>query len=461
MGECPFTPPYPTPLRKKPGLVRRFYLGWFKSWVDMLYDRAYSMKLGVTHLPGGRAFMVNEMPLVEKVLGDAGEFPKHQMVHDMLSPMIGSSVFVSNGEEWAHQRAMVNPAFVHTNLKRVFPLMAAATHDLIVRMRECVAKADGRAMDVDPLMTHVTADVIFRTIFSVVLNEAESEAVYSAFGEYQTVAQRAYLLGVYRLPRFGLDRKAQRLGKKVRGLFAPVVEARVAERANGSAQERRDILDALLDARHPVRGQAFTAQELVDQLALIFLAGHETTATSLGWALYLLSECPDMQERLWAEIESVTGGAPLDFDHVKALEGVRNLYREALRLYPPVAFLPRTPHAPITMREKAIEAGELMMVAPWLVQRNPGNWKCPHAFDPDRFTTPEGAEALKDAWIPFGKGQRVCIGAGFAQQEAALILAEIIRNFRIDFPAGVARPQVVARLTLRPRHGFPLVLIAR
>jgi cytochrome P450 len=154
------------------------------------------------------------------------------------------------------------------------------------------------------------------------------------------------------------------LGKKVRGLFAPVVEARVVERANGSAQERRDILDALLDARHPVSGQAFTAQELVDQLALIFLAGHETTATSLGWALYLLSECPDMQERLWAEIESVTGGAPLDFDHVKALEGVRNLYREALRLYPPVAFLPRTPHAPITMREKAIEAGELMMVAP-------------------------------------------------------------------------------------------------
>lgn len=457
MHECPFTPPYPQPLAKKPGLLRRFYLGWCKSWLDMLHGRAYTMKLGVTQLPAGRAFMVNDMALVEQVLHDAAQFPKHRMVHDMLSPMIGNSVFVSNGEEWAHQRAMVNPAFVHTNLKRAFPLMAAATRDMIGRMRGQADAACGRAVDVDPLMTHVTADVIFRTIFSVELGEAEAEAVYRAFGEYQSVSQRAHLLRLYRLPGFGLGRRARRLGGKVRAVFAPMVEARVAQRRG----ERRDILDALLDARHPVSGAPFTADELVDQLALIFLAGHETTATSLGWALYLLSECAEMQERLHAEIEAATGGGPLDYEHVRALEGVRNLYREALRLYPPVGFLPRTPEAPVTMRDKRIGAGELMLVAPWLVQRNPGNWACPHAFAPDRFTTPEGAEALKEAWIPFGKGERICIGAGFAQQEAALILAEVIRHFRLEFPAGRRRPEVVARLTLRPRDGFALVLRPR
>ncbi|NOW47917.1 cytochrome P450 [Novosphingobium sp. SG751A] len=464
MHECPFIPPYPAPLAQKPGLIRRFYLGWCKSWLDMLHGRAYTMKLGVTQLPAGRAFMVNDMALVERVLGDAAHFPKHRMVHDMLAPMIGNSVFVSNGEEWAHQRAMVNPAFVHTNLKRAFPLMAAATRDMIGRMRALVnnSRADaagGRVVNVDPLMTHVTADVIFRTIFSVELGEAEAGAVYRAFGEYQTVSQRAHLLRLYRLPGFGLGRRARRLGQRVRAVFAPIVEARAAK--GRAAGERRDILDALLDARHPVSGVGFTTGELVDQLALIFLAGHETTATSLGWALYLLSECPEMQERLHAEIEAVTGGGPLDYEHVKALDGVRNLYREALRLYPPVGFLPRTSDTPVTMRDKRVGAGELMLVAPWLVQRNPGNWACPHAFAPDRFNTPEGAEALKEAWIPFGKGERICIGAGFAQQEAALILAEVIRNFRLEFPAGRPRPQVVARLTLRPRDGFELVLRAR
>lgn len=458
MTERPFTPPYPAPLAKKPGLLRRFYLGWWKSWLDMLHGRAYTMKLGVTQLPAGRAFMVNDMALVGRVLGDATQFPKHRMVHDMLAPMIGNSVFVSNGEEWAHQRAMINPAFVHTNLKRAFPLMAAATRDMIGRMRGQADAAGGRAVDVDPLMTHVTADVIFRTIFSVELGEAEAGAVYRAFGEYQSVSQRAHLLRMYRLPGFGLGRRAWRLGERVRAVFAPIVEARVAQ---GRSGERRDILDALLDARHPVSGAGFTSDELVDQLALIFLAGHETTATSLGWALYLLSECPEMQERLHGEIEAATGGGALEYEHVKALEGVRNLYREALRLYPPVGFLPRTSEVSMTMRDKRIAAGELMLVAPWLVHRNPGNWACPHAFAPDRFATPEGAEALKEAWIPFGKGERICIGAGFAQQEAALILAEVIRHFRLEYPAGRRRPEVVARLTLRPRDGFGLVLRAR
>jgi cytochrome P450 len=234
----------------------------------------------------------------------------------------------------------------------------------------------------------------------------------------------------------------------------------VADHAAGKGSDHKDILSALIEARHPVTGAPFTAKELVDQLALVFLAGHETTATALGWALYLLSECPEVQETLHAEIEAVTGGEPIDHDHVKAMEGVRNLFREALRLYPPVGFLPRTPAHRQEWRGKTVNPGDLAIVAPWLVHRNPENWACPHAFDPDRFTTPEGAEALKLAWIPFGRGPRVCIGAGFAQQEAALILAEVIRHFRIAHPEG-RRPQLVARLTLRPDRGFPLILTPR
>jgi cytochrome P450 len=139
---------------------------------------------------------------------------------------------------------------------------------------------------------------------------------------------------------------------------------------------------------------------------------------------------------------------------------VRNLFKETLRLYPPVAFLPRSVITPETMRGKPVQPADLLVIAPWLIQRNPANWECPHSFDPDRFARPENAEAVRKAWLPFGGGARLCIGAGFAQQEAVIILASIIRAFRLTHPPG-RRPELVSRLTLRPRHGVPLLLTPR
>jgi cytochrome P450 len=150
----------------------------------------------------------------------------------------------------------------------------------------------------------------------------------------------------------------------------------------------------------------------------------------------------------------------LAFEHLKQLDMLRNVFKEGLRLYPPVAFLPRMATEPMELRGKAIKSGDMIQVAPWLVHRNEENWACPHSFDPDRFATPEGAQAARHAWLPFGRGPRVCIGAGFAQQEAAIILAEILRHFRLAYPAQ-AKPELESRLTLRPKAGFPLILIPR
>ena len=460
MTECPFTPPYPVPLKHKPGLIQRFRIGW-SSWVHTLYERAYTMKMGATKLPRLSIFIVNEKSLVTRVLDDLNrEFPKHWLLNDLLEPLIGNAIFVANGAEWEHQRQMVNPAFIHTNLKRAFPVMIGAAGELVERMRMRARAAAGAPVDIDPLMTHVTADIIFRTMFSMTLSEAEATKVYEAFSAYQKYAQRSTTLGIYGLPRFGIGRRVRAIGKQVRAAFAPIVAARVAERAAGRHGERKDILETLLDARHPVTGAPFAFHELVDQIAVIFLAGHETTATSLAWTLYLLSECPEWQDRVLAEIETVTGGAPVAFEHLKQLEQLRNLFKESLRLYPPVAFLPRMVTKPMVLRDKQVAAGDMVVAAPWLVHRNPDNWACPHAFDPDRFTRPEGVEAARHAWLPFGRGPRVCIGAGFAQQEAAVILAEIIRAFRLSYP-DVPKPELIARLTLRPKAGIPLLLTER
>jgi cytochrome P450 len=274
------------------------------------------------------------------------------------------------------------------------------------------------------------------------------------------MAQRSTSLNLNGLPRLGHGWRTRKAARAIHAIVAAVMRPRYDARQAGQRPAQADILEALMDARHPRTGAAFTFEELVHQTLLIFLAGHETSASALAWALYLLSEQPDLQDELYAQIEAETGGGPLEFEHVRRLEGVRNLFKETLRLYPPVGFLPRSVINPETMRGKQVQPKDLVVIAPWLIQRNSDNWTCPHSFDPDRFARPENAEAVRKAWLPFGGGARLCIGAGFAQQEAVIILASILRAFRLTHPAG-RRPELVSRLTLRPRHGVPLILTPR
>ena len=442
MADCPFVPPYPTPLSRKPGLLRRFVLNW-GSWVHTLFVGAYTMKLGHTRLPRLSVFMVNDLPLVRRVLGQGGDaFPKHPLLSDMLGPLVGSSVFSANGAQWRAQRAMVNPAFAHTNLARAFPAMAGAAGDLVARMRPGVVA-------IDPLMTHVTADIIFRTLLSVQLGEDAARTIHQAFERYQRHAQRSAVLGLYRLPRLGFDRRAGAAAQAIRAVFEPLVRQRLEGGDGGQA----DILATLIAARDPATGAAFTAQELVDQIAVLFLAGHETSASALSWALYLLAACPSWQDRVRGAVRDAFGDGPLDAQRLKGIEPLRNVFRETLRLYPPVSFLPRASAATITLRGKPVAPGDMLIVAPWLIHRNPNSWACPHAFDPDRFIHED--EAVRDAWMPFGQGERACVGAGFAMQEAMIVIAQVLRAFRLA-PVGV--PEVVSRLTLRARGGITLRL---
>jgi len=219
----------------------------------------------------------------------------------------------------------------------------------------------------------------------------------------------------------------------------------------GRGEVKKDILQPLLEAKHPETGEPFSFRDIMEQISLIFLAGHETAASALTWGLYLLSECPHLQESLAAEIDQDTDGRPLGFDHLKKLNGVRNLFKETMRLYPPISFLMRAVTKPTTFRDKLLQKGAMIVISPWLVQRHTDNWKCPHAFMPDRFDDPEEAEAAKRAYMPFGRGPRICIGAGFAQQEGLLVLASIIRRFRLRYPGG-PKPEPVAKLTLRPKN---------
>jgi cytochrome P450 len=267
----------------------------------------------------------------------------------------------------------------------------------------------------------------------------------------------------YGLPPLFFSKASGRSAQKIRVVLAEIIARRYAERDAGGANyvdERKDILAGLMAARDPVDGSSFTLEELLDQVCMLFLAGHETSASALTWSLYLLSHCPHLQDRLLAEIEAVAPVRDFGFGDLKALPTVANVFREALRLYPPVGFFVREASQAQCIRDKQVAAGSPILISPWLLHRHREIWERPDEFDPDRFDTESGKTSAKCAWIPFSRGPRVCIGAAYATQEAGLILASIVRRYRIEAePAHV--PQVAGRVTIRSDNGVRVRLYRR
>lgn len=452
MTEPLFTPPFPQPTRNKRTMLRRFFIGWH-SWIHVLFEKSYTMKMGEIRGKGQLMYIANELPLVDRILKGGTAFPKHHELVKGLSPLIGNGVFSANGKDWENQRAMVNPAFAHTAMNKTMPLMVAAVDAFLDRID---AADRQRPINIDPMMTHVAADIIFRTLFGQTLDAERSLIIHKAFGRFQRMSHSSSMLGLYGFPTGWFDRRTVPPAETIRGVFAPIVQERFDAFHAGRPSERKDILQSLIEARNPETGEHFTLKAVMDQVATIFLAGHETSASTMTWALYILANCAHIQQRARAEVAEVAGDAALTPAMLKDMPLVRNIFKETLRLYPPLAFFPREVPCPMQMRDKQLVPGAMLVVAPWLTQRNKDNWACPHAFDPDRFEDPANAEMAKLAWFPFGRGPRVCVGAGFAQQEVMTVIAATLRRYRLSVRAGY-RAEPISRLTVRPRKGMWLM----
>lgn len=457
-----FTPPYPSAHANKIARFKRFFLG-LDSWIHTLYEKSYVMKLGEVHLPKLNMFIANEKSLVNKVLLDRDQnFPKHKVQHDMLCPLLGESVFSTNGKKWKQQREMINPSFAHTNLKSVFDMMCEASSEMVAYLKDISDKNKGY-IHIDPVMTHITADIIFRTILSEKLSEKDAHHIHQAFNHYQTFAQRITNIKLFGLPVFGFDRKMKKYAKHIHSVFEKITMERYdnfhEKKRNNQPLPNNDILDSLMAATHPETKDAFSFKDIIDQLSIIFLAGHETSASALTWSLYLLGQCPHLQEAAYKEIETL--GA-VSFEKMKQFKITESIFNEAMRLYPPVSFLPREADEDMNLRGKEIKKGDMVTISPWLLHRNKNYWDKPHDFNPDRFQNHDekGKDAVKSCFIPFGKGPRICIGAGFAKQEAIIVLQDIIKNFKIEIdPHHKVEP--VSRMTTRPKNGVYLKFIPR
>lgn len=398
----------------------------------------FAAKMAEFRAPGLRSFLVNDPDLVRQALADPEQFPKSPRVRGGLAPLLGRSVFVTNGAEWRHQRRLIDPAFAGGRLRDTFPAMQAACD-------AALARAPEGEVDVEPLLSHLAADIIFRTLFSVPIEDSQAAGVYAAFRRYQqvqpVVTPAALIPGLPAL----VPRRARRAAGDIRALVSQLVAARADQIATGRAPD--DLATKIMTATDPETGQGFSPDEMVDQVAIFFLAGHETSAAALGWALYLLARAPEWQERVAAEGRAFDG----QFAGLSGLRVTRDVVRETLRLYPPVPMMVRQAARPGLWRGRRVPVGAQVVVSPWILGRHEALWEAPDAFDPARWSG-EGCPKTREAFIPFSQGPRVCTGAGFAMAELVLCLARLCADRQVT-PCG-PEPRPVAHLTLRSATGL-------
>ena len=451
--------PMPVIRKTRPSPLTRIIKGRHSS-LDVLFERSYSMKMGEFTGIRRRFYFLTQPEIVDRILkGDNDLYPKSDLMGTVLHQILGNGVFVSNGETWKRQREMMNPAFEFARISEVFPLMMQAAEAMKDRLD---AVADGREVSIDFEMTHVTADIIFRTIFSEPIPPEDAESIFDAFNHYQELA---YIHGVWNMAGLPQALSIPRLraikhARNIRGPLARMVRKRFELLETNPETKPADILQSLIEAKD-LEGVKFTEKELIDQIAVMFLAGHETSASALSWALYLIAQDRDVQDRMHAETRLAFGQeGGLQPRHFKFLKLTRDVFRETLRLYPPVSFVPRDITVPETMRDKKLKKGSAIFISLWLMQRHREIWKNPDTFDPDRFSRDHEKEAIRSAYMPFSQGPRVCLGASFALQEAAIILSMIARHYDIT-PVEGHVPRPVARLTLRSENGIRLRLRKR
>ncbi len=452
MSEGAKIPPKP-PARPDKVSLRQYVALFRKDILSAQPQRLYRAWMAEFKTPFFRSFMINQPALVKRVLKDQpDDFPKSARVTEGLRPLLGNSVFVTNGEVWKRQRRIIDPAFEGGRLRDTYPAMLAAAEAAVARLE----RRAGEVVEIEEETSHAAADVIFRTLFSIPIEHEVASRVFDQFRIYQRSQPIVNLAAFIPIPRWfprGFKRETKQSARMINTLIRQLTEERMAAIEAGNAPD--DLATKIMTTADPLTGEKFDTDEMIDQVAIFFLAGHETSASALAWALYLMAVFPEWQEKIAAEAVDFDG----EFSGVNKLRVSRDVFRETLRLYPPVPMMVREAGCPHEFRERAVPKGSQVVVSPWHLHRHERIWSNPDGFDPTRWETAEGKACAREAYIPFSAGARVCTGAGFAMVEGPLILSMILRHFKVS--AVGPEPVPVAHLTVRSQDGIKLRLERR
>lgn len=403
-------------------------------------------------IPFRDLYICSDPDLIREVLVDRNRLFRKSVAYREMRIALGNGLLISEGDLWLRQRRLMQPAFHRSALGNLYRTMREETEAWLDALQPRI----GSVCDMLPEMTGLASTIAMKTLFSTG-NRTDTEQAARQITEAQ-----AYILWRLSKPLLApFFRFLPRHRRFLRDMadFDLMVYDLIAERRR-SGEHRNDLLDLLLHARDEETGQPMDDRQLRDEVLTLYVAGHETSANVLAWACHLLALHPAWQERLAEEAMRQSGTASPSWKELQAMPLVRQFVEETLRLFPPAHAIGREARENMDLNGLSLKKDNIMFMSVYALHRNPVLWEEPEAFHPERFTESAVAGRHKFAYLPFGAGPRLCIGAQFALQEIPLVIASLVRRYRLEaLPGETVRP--AGLLTLKPHPGVRLLLQER
>lgn len=437
-------PPAP-PVHPKDLPALRLLFGSIRNNLAIWPDHAFEIAFSRNRLFGIESVLINDPAGVRHVIAtNAANYVRPAMVPRLLRPLAGQGVFLAEGGEWRRQRRLLSPSFTPHNVNILLPHFIAAATDLVRQLEK------QPSADLSAAYQMAALNAVLRSLFSMP-DQDERDRLGDLVRQYVTGPGRPQIFDAFATSEtsFAFSLRGRRAFQK--RWFAAVDAIIAARRAAPHETDHRDLLDLLIAARDPETGESLAADEIRDQCATMIFAGYETTARLLFWTSYLLTLDHGEQTRLRAEIAAFPPERVTRLEDLGHWPRLRLVLLEALRLYPPAPILVREPVDDDVIMGEPIRRGVPLYVAPWVLHRHRKHWQHPTAFIPDRFAGASAPWTSGGAYLPFGAGPRICIGAVFALAEAQIMLATILTRHTLAVEG--TRPVLpVGRLTILPDY---------
>lgn len=384
---------------------------------------------------------------IEEVLKDRDTFIKSRGFR-VLKTLLGDGLLTAEGESWFRQRRLAQPVFHQKRINHYGTTMVEYTDRMLQTWQ------DGETHDVHADMMRLTLQIVMKCIFNTDVDDGKTKVVANALdvamGWFESKRRQNFLVWEW-FPRPENVRYREAIAQMDDEIYALIRDRR------NQSEQTNDLLSMLMDARDEETGEQMDDKLLRDEVATLMLAGHETTANALSWTWMLLAQNPEARGKLEAELQQVLQGRLPTIEDIRNLHYTNQVVKESMRLYPPVSIFGREAARDCTIGDYEVPQGTVILISQWVMHRHPKYFENPEAFIPERWTEDFEKQLPRGVYIPFGDGPRVCIGKGFAQMEAVLLLATIAQQFELDLePSFPIVPQ--PSITLRPEYGIKVQL---
>ncbi|OIK11467.1 cytochrome P450 [Bacillus sp. MUM 13] len=415
----------------------------FLSSLPKEYGEAAKFRFG----PFQNIYLVTNPELIKQVLVTKQKSFVKSRDFKALKPVLGEGLLTSEKDFHMRQRRLIQPAFKKSHISSYGQDMIDITRDYLSSWE------DGQKRNITQDMMGITLGIITKTMFSMTFKEG-----YAAIGKPLESAMRSAIKrmrAIIKLPLWIPVKKNREYRRAINKLDTVLYD--IISRRREQTERHDDMLDILMDAKDAKDGMGMSDEQVRDELMTIFLAGHETTANALSWALYLLSQHPETEQKLFQEIDSVIGDRPPAPDDFMKLSYTQNIIWEAMRLFPPSYVTGREAEEDVEIGGYRFKKGDTILVSQYVMHRHPKYFEQADSFIPERFENNYLKTLPPYAYFPFGGGARVCIGNHFAVMEAVLVLACIAQRYRLRLAPGHHEVRPYPSITMRPRRGLQMI----